>query len=208
MHFHTHSLRLVRNSIPLSTAIIIASSFILPHFDYCNSILLNLLASLPVPVTHPHTPKTYSLPSLSNPSILFIQKLLSTCKTSSYLDPIPHWLTSKYAHNLAPSYKQVIDLSLSAGHVPQYIKLAHITPILKRRNLDKSVLSNYRPISNLSFLSKTLECVVAKQLNTYLTNNKILDKFQSAYTSCKSTETAIIQTLILPTYPPPHTTVP
>ena len=42
MHFHTHSLRLIRNSIPLSTAIIIASSFMLPRFNYCNSILLNL----------------------------------------------------------------------------------------------------------------------------------------------------------------------
>ena len=77
------------------------------------------------------------------------------------------------------------------------MKLAHITTILKHRNLDKSVLSNYRPISNLSFLYKTLECVVAKQPNTYLTNNKILDKFQSAYTSSKSTETAIIQILNL-----------
>ena len=69
------------------------------------------------------------------------------------------------------------------------MKLAHITPILKRRNLDKSALSK------LSFLSKTLVRVVEKQLNTYLTNNKILDTFQSAYTSSKSTETEIIQIL-------------
>ena len=36
------SLRLARNSTTLSTAIIISSSFILPHFDSHNSILLNL----------------------------------------------------------------------------------------------------------------------------------------------------------------------
>ena len=32
VHFYTHYIRLVRNSIPLSTAIIIVSSFMFPHF--------------------------------------------------------------------------------------------------------------------------------------------------------------------------------
>ena len=46
----------------------------------------------------------------------------------------------------------------------------------------------YRPISNLSILSKTLERVVSKQLSSFLTTNNILCTFQSAYVS---TETAI-----------------
>ena len=69
--------------------------------------------------------------------------------------------------------------------------MAHITPIIKQPKLDKTPLQNYRPISNLSTLSKTLERVVAKQLKAYLHKYNILNIFQSAYTSFKSTETAI-----------------
>ena len=42
IHFHLHSFRLIRNSISLSVSIILASSFILPIFDYCNILLFSL----------------------------------------------------------------------------------------------------------------------------------------------------------------------
>ena len=36
------------------------------------------------------------------------------------------------------------------------MKLALVTPIIKNPSLEKSILSNYRPISNLSYISKKL----------------------------------------------------
>ena len=42
IHYHLHCLRLIRRSIPLPIAITIASSYISPLFDYCNSLLFNL----------------------------------------------------------------------------------------------------------------------------------------------------------------------
>ena len=42
IHYHLHCLRLIRRSIPLPIAITIASSYILPLLDYCNSLLFNL----------------------------------------------------------------------------------------------------------------------------------------------------------------------
>ena len=62
--------------------------------------------------------------------------------------------------------------------------------MLKKVNSDSSLLANYRPISNLCFLSKTLERVVAKQLSTFLANNNLIDVFQSAYRAHHSVETA------------------
>ena len=41
-------------------------------------------------------------------------------------------------------------------------------PLLKKPGLDKEVLKNYRPVSNLSFISKVLEKVVAKRLDDYM----------------------------------------
>ena len=75
------------------------------------------------------------------------------------------------------------------------MKYAHVIPIPKNQYIDRSTLSNYRPISNLSFISKTIEKIIAKQLRTYINNNNILHKLQSAYTTDKSTETSLLHTL-------------
>ena len=44
IHYHLHSIRSIRNSIILSIAIIISSSYIFPLFDYCNNLLFNIPA--------------------------------------------------------------------------------------------------------------------------------------------------------------------
>ena len=51
-------------------------------------------------------------------------------------------------------------------------------------------LSNYRPISNLSFLSKIIEKCVSLQLVKFLEDNSLLSKFQSGYQKHHSCETA------------------
>ena len=79
----------------------------------------------------------------------------------------------------------------SRGSFKKTLKHSLITPIIKKPSLDPSSFNNYRPISNLSILSKTLERVVSKQLSSFLTTNNILCTFQSAYVPNKSTETAI-----------------
>ena len=70
-----------------------------------------------------------------------------------------------------------------------------LIPIPKNQSIDRSTLSNYRPISNLSFISKTIERIIAKQRRTYINNNNILNKLQSIYTTDKSTETSLLYTL-------------
>lgn len=56
--------------------------------------------------------------------------------------------------------KQVIDIvdivnkSLSTEIVPDSLKCATISPILKKSSLDASIVSNFSPVSNLPFLSK------------------------------------------------------
>ena len=60
---------------------------------------------------------------------------------------------------------------------------------LKKGNLDKGDLSNYRPIYHLSLLSKLTERVVKLSLTEYLSNNNlILNSFQTAYIKHHSSE--------------------
>ena len=75
------------------------------------------------------------------------------------------------------------------------MKLACVTPLLKKLSLDAEVLNNYRPISLLSFLSKLLERVVAKQLVHHLESESLFVHVQSAYRSFHSTETALLKVM-------------
>ena len=54
-------------------------------------------------------------------------------------------------------------------------------------------MKNYRPVSNLSFLSKVLEKVVVNQLNSHINNSNTSNQYQSAYRKLLSTETALLK---------------
>ena len=75
---------------------------------------------------------------------------------------------------------------------PSSLKKAIIFPSLKKGNPDSEEYNSYRPISNIAFLSKTLERAASIQTTTYLLENDLFAKFQSAYRRYHSTETALI----------------
>ena len=66
-------------------------------------------------------------------------------------------------------------------------------PKLKKPNLDLIEKINYRPVSNLTFLSKITEKVVAQQILQHISSNVLFPEFQSAYRSFHSTETALMR---------------
>ena len=73
------------------------------------------------------------------------------------------------------------------------MKSAIVTPLLKKSTLDPDILKNYRPVSNLSYISKLLERVVAGRLTDYMTENNLHEHLQSAYKPGHSTETALVK---------------
>ena len=73
------------------------------------------------------------------------------------------------------------------------LKWAFLTPWTKKIILDAELLKNYRPVSNLSFLSKLIERIVCVQLVNHLDKNGLYEVFQSAYRQLHSTETALLR---------------
>ena len=61
-----------------------------------------------------------------------------------------------------------------------------------KKSLDKNVYSNYRPVSNIAFLSKVIERVVAQRLNSHMDLNNMHETMQSAYKKHHNTETALL----------------
>jgi Reverse transcriptase (RNA-dependent DNA polymerase) len=64
---------------------------------------------------------------------------------------------------------------------------------LLKKNLDVAQLNIYRPISNLTFLSKLLERVVLERLQQYLDRGCGFPRYPSAYRKCHSTETLLLE---------------
>ena len=97
-----------------------------------------------------------------------IEKLIRKSPTKSCcLDPIPTQLV-----------KECLDILL---------------PILKKANVIAQLLKNFRPISNLPYLSEILEKVASKQLLHHKDTNKLRENFQSAYREFHSSETALLR---------------
>ena len=65
------------------------------------------------------------------------------------------------------------------------------THFLRRHLLPKEDLNIYIPVSNLSFISKILEKVIASHLRSHISSNCLSDVSQSAYKQFHSTETAL-----------------
>ena len=123
-----------------------------------------------------------------------LKTIIQSSKSKSCaLDPIPTWLLKDCIDVLLPILTDIMNASLDQGIFPSLFKKSLVHPLIKKDNLDADVFANYRPISNLSFLSKTLERIVASQIEGYLTTNGLFAKMQSAYRKHHSTETALLR---------------
>ena len=93
---------------------------------------------------------------------------------------------------LGPTIINIINFSLSEGIFPSSFKQAIVHPLLKKPALPDDDLNNFRPISNLNFISKILEKVVASRIQSHLLSNSLSSSFQSAYRMFHSTETTLL----------------
>lgn len=122
-----------------------------------------------------------------------IVKLLNKMNSKTcMLDPIPSWVIKLHPTVLAPVLCFIVNLSMMTGVFPISEKSAVITPILKKRSLNKEDLQNYRPVSQLSFVSKLIESAVSAQIKLFLTTNNLYCPNQSAYRKSHSTETVLV----------------
>ena len=114
-------------------------------------------------------------------------------KASCSLDPIPTSLLCDILSSIATTIADLVNSSLTSGKFPSELKSAIVKPLLKKPSADPEILKNYRPVSNLSFISKIIENVVAARLLDHMMHNGLMDQYQSAYRKDHSTETALVR---------------
>jgi len=149
-----------------------------------------------LPTNAPSRPASTSLTELLVCTEDDVQRIIMSSPTKSCtLDPVPTYLLKESLHILLPYITVMVNTSLHEGHVPVTPKHAIITPLIKKSTPDTSVLKNYRPVSNSTFMSKVIERTVADRLLHYLHKHDLLPHRQLAYQRHHSTETAFLRVL-------------
>jgi hypothetical protein len=116
-----------------------------------------------------------------------VTDILATLNTTKASGPdlIHPRLLREGANQLGFPLAILINTSMKEGKFPKQWKLANVSPIYKKD--DKSLVTNYRPISLLSCLGKVVEKCVYKKLNNYLLDNCLLTPLQSGFRPRDST---------------------
>lgn len=113
-----------------------------------------------------------------------------TIKTSA-ADAIPAQLLSASLDEIIDSLTALVNLSLSTTSM-HGLKDGIVKPLLKKQGLDADEMSNYRPVTNIPFLSKTIESHVAIELIDHMDFNNLHIPNQSGYKSRHSCETLLL----------------
>ncbi len=126
-----------------------------------NTITKNTSASFITPKEKLHCFTTIGQDELN-------KRITASKSTTCLFDPVPTKLLKELLPVAEEPLLNIINSTLSLVHIPKLFKLAVIMPLIKKPKLDPCELANYRPISNLMFMSEILEKVVSAQLCSFL----------------------------------------
>lgn len=122
-----------------------------------------------------------------------VRKLVFEMKTKHCeLDQIPTKLLKTVWNTIGPILTNIVNISLLSGDFCNHWKIALVKPLLKKVGLEL-IKSNYRPVSNLTFISKVVEKCMLKQLSCHYEMHNLLPEYQSAYRKGFSCETLLLK---------------
>ena len=135
----------------------------------------------------------HKLTQFSSLSESDVQRMvMKSNKKSCSLDPVPTNLIVDCIDILLPILTKLINFSLVTGEFHSHWKLAIVRPLLKKPG-DDLQFTNFRPVSNLQYVSKLVEGAVENQIQQHLSQNDLMPPMQSAYRKNHSTETALLK---------------
>ena len=114
-----------------------------------------------------------------------------TRKACCSLDPINVSKLGEAYESTAAAVGAIINSSFDEGHFVATEKRGLIRPYRKKIGLDINDLSNYRPVTNLTHLSKIIERAMLDQMVPFLEEVGVVPRYQSAYRKLHSRETAL-----------------
>ena len=131
--------------------------------------------------------------SFAEVDVDMVAKLIGSSKpTTCDSDPIPTFLVKLHCDIFAPIICRIINISFASGVFHSSWKRAIVKPLLKKPGLEH-IKKNYRPVSNLQFVSKVAEKASLVSFNGHMDTHNLLPSYQSAYRAHHSTETLLVK---------------
>ena len=159
-----------------------SDSHSLPHLspDECPG------APYPLPSGHPE----FSFPAFREEDVLCHLQRLPPHKATD--NP---WVSNCVLHEtalfIAPSLTYIFNLSLNTLTFPDSWKSAVICPLFKNRG-SRQDPGNYRPVSLLSAVGKTMDALLSQSLCRYLVNEQLISNHQFGFLPGRSTTTQLV----------------
>ena len=119
---------------------------------------------------------------------LIMEMPTRTCEN----DIIPTKLLKEILPTIIPSLTKIANLSINKGVFSKKWKSATVKPLIKSQSKG-TAYQNYRPVSNLTFLSKLVEKITLNQFTQHCEDHHLLPDYQSAYRKHHSCETSLIK---------------
>lgn len=116
--------------------------------------------------------------------------ILNMKNTSCGLDGINAFHMKEIVDYIAEPFAYIVNLIFKTGVFPDQLKQSKVIPIYKKG--DKTLITNYRPISILPFFSKVVEKLIHQRLSNYLEKYGILTPRQFGFRPGYSTTLALI----------------
>ena len=99
------------------------------------------------------------------------------------------------ADKIAWQLALLFNESLETGEIPSDFKVGNIIPIFKSGKKDVTAPENYRGISLTPLVSKVLERIMFDEVSAFLSNRKLLSKFQFGFRASHSCSDLLLATL-------------
>ena len=139
-------------------------------------------------LVNPNQNSIFFNPTNTREIINIVNNLL--IKKSAGFDCIPNFLLKKIIRAVVHPLVHIFNISLHTGRVPNQMKIAKVIPLFKKG--DNQLVTNYRPISLLTSLSKVLEKLVFTRTTTFFKKYNIFSHFQFGFRENHSTSHAIL----------------
>jgi len=105
-------------------------------------------------------------------------------------DEIPSNVLKDLSQSVIRPLTRLFNLIIETGIIPKGWKVSRIVPVFKSG--DKTLVSNYRPISNISSISKAFEKALITKLQNFLDHDILFGSHQHSYRPHASTTTACV----------------
>ena len=184
----TDTISLIENDVEITETQDVVDLFA----DYFGNIGENLESTLEHTDVSPYNniarnPHTFTLFPVTPEEC---SKIISKLKlTGTSINQIPVRIFKSIKNYICNPVMNLINSTFYHGIFPSCLKLARITPVLKKN--DKKTCSNYRPISSLSFISKIYERAMTNRLLSFFNKFSLFTRKQFGFLKNLSTQNAL-----------------